>query len=82
MKIKLKKPIHGITEITLEKPTLMHLVGLNLASIAQGDVEQTISLLTKLTPLTREQVTSLELADFTRLWQAVVSFLVDIDSTD
>lgn len=82
MKIALKKPIDGINEVSLETPTLTHLVGLKLSDIAHGDIPQTMSLLTKLTPLTKEQIASLKPSDFTRLWQAVVSFLVDIDSMD
>ena len=82
MKIPLAKPIDGIIDVALETPTLAHLAGLNLASIAQGDVEQVVSLLIKLTPLTREQVCALELCDFTRLWREILSFLVDISLRD
>lgn len=80
-KVTLKTPIGegegAISEITLRKPRPGEMRGLQLGAIAAGDVGGLIKLIPRIAQpyLSEEQVATLDLADFTSCYEAVMRFL-------
>ncbi|MCK3655819.1 hypothetical protein A4G19_08630 [Pasteurellaceae bacterium Macca] len=72
-----------ISEITLNKPNVLALKGLNLLSVMQLDVNSALELLPRITQptLTKADLIAMEVDDFTALVSETTAFFVKAEAT-